>query len=71
MILFICKFVHVLFVHIIWTPLSTQQIINAYFFEGGQTALQVAAENGLAEVCSILLSNGVDFSVADNRGKYI
>merc|ERR1719340_461564 len=35
---------------------------------GGQTALQVAAENGLAEVCSILLSNGVDFSVADNRG---
>ena len=56
---------------IIWSHLSTQETINAYFFEGGQTALQVAAENGLAEVCSILLSNGVDFSVADNRGKYI
>ena len=52
------------------SPLSTQEIINAFFFKGGQTALQVAAENGLAEVCSILLSNGVDFSVADNRGKY-
>ena len=62
-----------LFVHwYFWLfPLSTQEIINSYFFEGGQTALQVAAENGLAEVCSILLSNGVDFSVADNRGKYI
>ena len=51
--------------------MGTSEFIKEYFFEGGQTALQVAAENGLAEVCSILLSNGVDFSVADNRGKYI
>ena len=64
--LFICTLVIVR----ILSPLSTQEIINAFFFKGGQTALQVAAENGLAEVCSILLSNGVDFSVADNRGKY-
>ena len=56
---------------VIWSPMGTSEFINEYFFEGGQTALQVAAENGLAEVCSILLSNGVDFSVADNRGKYI
>ena len=34
----------------------------------GQTTLQIAAENGLAEVCSILLSNAVDYSVTDNRG---
>ena len=34
----------------------------------GQTALQVASESGLPEVCSVLLSNGVDYSVVDNRG---
>ena len=32
-----------------------------------QTALQLAAETNLAEVCSILLSEGIDFSSADSR----
>jgi len=33
-----------------------------------QTALQLAAEANLAEVCSILLSEGIDFSAMDSRG---
>ena len=32
-----------------------------------QTALQLASETNLAEVCSILLSEGIDFSAADSR----
>ena len=32
-----------------------------------QTALQLAAEAGLAEVCGILLSEGVDFAAVDSR----
>ena len=32
-----------------------------------QTALQLAAEANLAEVCSILLSEGIDFSAMDSR----
>jgi ankyrin repeat protein len=47
-------------------------LISYFYYNiitAGQTALQVAAENGLAEVCSILLSNAVNFTVVDNRGK--
>ena len=34
----------------------------------GQTALHLAAESNLAEVCSILLGNGVDYAEVDSRG---
>jgi ankyrin repeat protein len=34
----------------------------------GQTALHLAAESNLSDVCSILLSNGVDYSAVDSRG---
>jgi len=34
----------------------------------GQTGLQIAAESGLADICSVLLSNGVDFGAVDSRG---
>ena len=34
----------------------------------GQTALQVAAESGLDHICSILLSNQIDYSLVDSRG---
>jgi ankyrin repeat protein len=30
--------------------------------------LHLAAESNLSEVCSILLSNGVDYSAVDSRG---
>jgi ankyrin repeat protein len=33
-----------------------------------QTSLHLAAESNLSEVCSILLSNGVDYSAVDSRG---
>ena len=32
------------------------------------TALHLAAENNLASICSILLSNEIDFAAVDNRG---
>ncbi len=34
---------------------------------GSQTALLLAAEANLAEVCSILLSEGIDFTAVDSR----
>ena len=32
-----------------------------------QTALQLAAESNLAEVCGILLSEGIDYAAVDSR----
>ena len=32
------------------------------------SALHLAAENNLSEICSILLSNGADFTAVDSRG---
>ena len=34
----------------------------------GQTSLHLAAESNLSDVCSILLSNGVDYAAVDSRG---
>ena len=34
----------------------------------GQTSLHLAAESNLSDVCSILLSNGVDYVAVDSRG---
>ena len=32
------------------------------------TALHIASENNLPSICSILLSNEIDFAAVDNRG---
>jgi len=32
------------------------------------SALHLAAENNLSEICSILLTNGADFAAVDSRG---
>ena len=34
----------------------------------GQTGLQIASESGLPDICSVLLSNGVNFAATDARG---
>ena len=36
-----------------------------------QTALQLAAESNLAEVCGILLSEGIDYAAVDSRYLFV